>query len=348
MLQLVDPNKVSNFVAQVEFIVHFLTLLLIFSLYAKINLEDRIFLKWFIIGNVFLFLNDLTFYFAVYFPKNYILTSSIFTFALGYTPYLIWISSIIIFLSKILIRNIFNLFNFFVALPFFIFINLIIISLFFSSINYAFHFLSWECISHVISFMSEFIIFDFALLCLIYSENIGLSLFLLGFITLISGDVFVNYSFLSQTTTLLKYGELLWFLGLILILFGLFEIHHNKNFLLKDWFSKTNTIKNRLAFWSFGASILSFLLFFIVAYSFSAITQQMLLGLPFFIMIYSVIVIILSIYVGKRFELPFKKLTANVEALMLKEDKSKIDDNFSTQEFIFLQNFMSYARIWCM
>jgi len=191
--------------------------------------------------------------------------------------------------------------------------------------------------------MSEFIIFDLAILSLIYSENRGFSLSLLGFITLISGDFFVNYSFLSQTTSLLHYGELLWFLGLIFILFSILFIHKNKNYSMKEWFSRTNTIKNRLAFWSFGTSIISFLLFFIMAYIFSAINTQFFLGLPIFVMMYSVIVVLSSIYMGRRFEAPFKKLTANVEALMLKNDKCNLDDNFSTQEFIFLQRFIVNA-----
>ena len=343
ILQWVSSDKISNFSSQVEFVIHFFTLLGIFPLYARVDSEDRKILKWFLLANACLFLNDLSFYFAVYFPNNYILSTSFFTFSLGYIPYLIWISSLMIFLSKVLVRDIFSLFDFFKALPFFIIINLLITFLFFSSIHYAFNYLSWASILHIISFMSEFIIFDFALLCLIYSENNGLSLFLLGFITLISGDFFVNYSFLSQTNTLLHYGELLWFLGLIFILFGIFVIHKNKIYSIKKWFSRTNTIKNRLAFWSFGTSILSFLLFFIIAYLFSAINTQLFLALPLFVMMYSVIVVILSIYMGKRFESPFKKLTANVEALMLKNDKSKIDDNFSTQEFIFLQNFIVNA-----
>jgi signal transduction histidine kinase/FixJ family two-component response regulator len=191
--------------------------------------------------------------------------------------------------------------------------------------------------------MSEFIIFELALLSLIYSENRGYSLSLIGFITLISGDFFVNYSFLSQTSSLLNYGELLWFLGLLFILFSIFLLHENKDYSMKEWFSRTNTIKNRLAFWSFGTSILSFLLFFIMAYIFSAINTQLFLGLPIFVMMYSVIVVMGSIYMGRRFESPFKKLTANVEALMLKNDKSTLDDNFSTQEFIFLQRFIVNA-----
>ncbi|USQ15559.1 hybrid sensor histidine kinase/response regulator (plasmid) [Legionella lytica] len=188
--------------------------------------------------------------------------------------------------------------------------------------------------------MNEFIIFDFAILCLIYSENIGISISLYGFITLISGDCFVNYSFLSQTSSLLIYGELLWLLGLIFILFGTVTILSNKNYVITNWFSRTNTIKNELAFWSFGTSILSFLLFFTIAYFFSAINKQLLLGLPLFVMMYSVIVVISSIIMGKRFEAPFKKLTDNVEALLAQNRKNDIDDNFTTQEFIFLQRFI--------
>ena len=309
-------------------------------LYTKTRLKDRAILKWLFLANIFLFLNDLAFYFSVYLPKKYVLSSSFYTVALGYIPYLIWILSITIFLSRILLRNILNRLNFFKMLPFLLIINALITFLFFSSISYAFHYLSWESISHVISFMSEGVVFDLALLCLIYSEEGSLSLLLLGFITLISGDCFVNYSFLSQTTNLLKYGELLWLLGLIFILFGIALLNRNKSYSVKTWLSQTNTIKNRLAFWSFGTSILSFILFFTMAYMFSAIDEKLFLGLPLFIMMYSVVVVIFSINMGKRFETPFKKITANVQALMLKNDKFQLDDDFSTQEFIFLQKFI--------
>lgn len=338
--KLMPDDKISAISAQIELIVHSFTLLFTFRLRTKLCIKDNIILKWLIFANICLFLNDLSFYYAVYFPNHYFLSASFFNFALGYIPYLIWIASIMMFLSKILNRDIFNLFRFSKMIPFFVLFNLLVTFLFFSSIHYAFHYFSWENISHITSFMCEFIIIDFSLICLVYSENKGVSLLLLGFITLISGDFFVNYSFLSQTTNFLKYGELLWFLGLIFILFGTLTIYQNKNYSIKNWFSQTNTIKNRLAFWSFGTSILSFLLFFIIAYLFSAIDKQLLLGLPIFIMLYSVIVVISSIYMGKRFEAPFKKLTANVEALMLDNNKSKIDNNFSTQEFIFLQKFI--------
>ena len=109
----VSTDTVTDFTAKVEFVVHFFTLLVVFPLYVKISNEDRQIIKWFLLANVCLFLNDLTFYLAVYFYKNYILSNSLFTFLLGYIPYIIWISSFIIFLSKILIRNIFSLLFFF-------------------------------------------------------------------------------------------------------------------------------------------------------------------------------------------------------------------------------------------
>ncbi len=336
----VKSEIISNSSAKIEFLIHFATIIGFFKLYAKTNLEDRLVLKWLLLANIFLFLNDLSFYFAVYFKENYILSNSFFIFFIGYLPYLIWISSIIIFLSKILVQYVFGLFKFSRAYPVFIIINLSMVFLFFSSINYAFNYFSWEIISHIISFMSESIIFDFSILCLIYSENKGLSLFLFGLITLVSGDFFINYSFISQTKNLLNYGELLWFLGLILIFFGVCLIHEIKKYSMKSWFSKTNTIKNRLALWSFGTSIFSFVLFFTLAYFFSNIDKKLFLFLPFFIMMYSVIVVILSIYMGKRFEEPFKKLMTNVEALMSKDSNKELDENFSTQEFIFLQKFI--------
>ncbi|HAT3877897.1 TPA: HAMP domain-containing histidine kinase [Legionella pneumophila] len=191
----------------------------------------------------------------------------------------------------------------------------------------------------MLSFLCELIIFSSALLCMIYSENKYLSVCLLGFITLISGDFFINYSFLSQTNHLLSYGELFWFLGQILFFFGITFLYKNKNYIITDWFSKNNSIKNNLALWSFGTSISSFLLFFLVTYFFSAVNKELLLGLPLFILLYSAILVVFSIMMGRRFESPFKRLAANVEALS-QNDKAIIDNNFSIQEFIFLQKFI--------
>lgn len=56
--------------------------------------------------------------------------------------------------------------------------------------------------------------------------------------------------------------------------------------------------------------------------------------------LYSVIVVTLSIWMGKNFEIPFKKIANNIESLKESNDTNKIDSNFSTEEFIFLQKFI--------
>ncbi|ASQ44717.1 sensor histidine kinase [Legionella clemsonensis] len=240
------------------------------------------------------------------------------------------------------VKNTYSLFvhsfSFFKFIAIILIFNFLIFVLFFSAGEHAFTYFSWEFISHVLSFIFEFIIFNFALVCLIYSENSGFFLSLSGLMILISGDFFFNYSFLSQTNFLLPYGELLWYLGLILIFFGILNIKINRNYKIKFWFSQANSIKNKLAFWSFGTSISSFLLFFLAAY-FSGIEKNLLPVLPLFVMFYSIVVVIFSIYMGKRFEAPFKKLASNVKDLMI-NNKIAVDNNFSTQEFIFLQDFI--------
>ena len=100
------------------------------------------------------------------------------------------------------------------CIVFFAVFNLIVILLFLSAIQYAFSNFSFQTLSHIISMTIEFIIFDLALVSLIYSECRGFSILLIGMVILMGGDFFINFSFLSQTSHLLAIGELLWFLGL--------------------------------------------------------------------------------------------------------------------------------------
>lgn len=337
----ISPNQTMLLAAKIELLLHIFSMFFILPIYFESKSPDKSILRWLVLANIFLFVNDLTYYISVYLSNKYMLSASFFTFLLGYIPYLIWIFSIILFLLYILKKHILNLFDFYKALPIFILMNLIITFLFFSSVNNSFHFFSWENISHVISFLSEFFIFDLALVCFIYSEEKGFSYLLLGLLTLISGDFFVNYSFISQTSSLLHYGEMLWFLGLILMMHGLAFLRYNTSGNINSWLSQNNSIKNNLAFWSFVTSIISFLFFFTICYFVSA--NHSLLLLPLIIMMYSVIVVVVSIQMGKKYESPFRKLTDNVRILTSGYNKQKIDESFALHEFVFLQKFITEA-----
>ncbi len=338
----VSPDKISNFAAQCEFVVHFFTLMILVLIYQDTDKAARAMWRWLLAINISLFLIDFAFYVTVYIPKSYVLSASFITVVFGYIPYLIFLLSSIILLSNILLQGVLSCRFFAKLLPFFVLLNLVIIFLFLASIHYDFRYFSWQIISHVSSLTAEFVIFDLALLCLIYSENRGFTVFLMGLVILIAGDFFINDSFLSQTSQLLPIGELLWFLGLMGMFWGILLIYKSKTMDTKIWCSKTNRIKNKLALWTFGASIVGFLIFFSIAYCFSMVNRQICLGLPLFIMGYSMIIVLISVFIGRRFEEPFKKITANVEALML-DQHSKIDPRFTTEEFVYLQDFINKA-----
>jgi signal transduction histidine kinase len=121
---------------------------------------------------------------------------------------------------------------------------------------------------------------------------------------------------------------------------GLWNIKNSKNYIITTWFGKTNKIRNTLALWSFETFVTGFVLFFVIAFISSDISREVFISLPIFIMIYSLISIIFSISTGKNFEAPFKQIENNIRTLMLNYNISEIDDKFSIEEFIFLQQFI--------
>jgi signal transduction histidine kinase len=218
-------------------------------------------------------------------------------------------------------------------------VNTIIIYFFLSSIHYAYAVWSWENLAQLFSSIGELIIFDLTILCLIYSESKAVSFILSGFVTLISGDFIIDYSFLSQTTMMGSSGELLWFLGIILIFSGLLLLKNSTN--TSNWLRKSNAIKSKLAFWAFGISLINVLPLFALSYFILPMDKELFLILPPFVMITAVVVVIISIFTGKNFEKPFEKIANNIESLMFEKDKSKIDSDFSIEEFGFLQKFIT-------
>ncbi|MBP9742335.1 MAG: HAMP domain-containing histidine kinase [Burkholderiales bacterium] len=60
-------------------------------------------------------------------------------------------------------------------------------------------------------------------------------------------------------------------------------------------------------------------------------------------MIYSIIIIVLSLYLGKHFEAPFKQIINNIKNLMLKNSIDKVTPEFFIKEFTFLQKVITDA-----
>ena len=165
--------------------------------------------------------------------------------------------------------------------------------LFLLSISHSFLSLSLNTVYQELTSIAciyKLIFFDLAILCLICAEDKGIVFLLSGIAFLLSADFLFNYSSIAKISHILVYGEFFWLLGVLFMYLGLLFIYQNESFDIHRCFRQTNAIKSRLIFWTFGISIISFVLFFIVTYAFSLIGKFIFSTLPFFLMTYSVLV----------------------------------------------------------
>ena len=308
-----------------------------FKIFSAVVGKERKIFFWLLLTNLGLFLNELSFYFIIYFSENYHFNLSPISYAINMTLSSFWNISILIFLFN-LVKDAFTFKNFIQILSILMLINFAIIFLFLDSVPPIFNYLSWQNISQTISSLSELIVYNLCILCLIYSDKKGLSFIVVGLIILISGDFIISYSYLAQTNSIATYGELFWFLGILCFFFGMLDLKYQNNYY--NWLRSTNSIKGSLSFWAFGISIVNILPFFGLAYLFSPLNKTIFLVLPPFLMITSVLIVIISLFTAKHFEMPFKKIANNIESLMLTDDKSKFNNQFVINEFIFLQEFI--------
>lgn len=333
-------EKISDLAAKLEFVVHFFILFILAKVYRGAIKEEARVIAWLFGINFWLFVVDFCFYLAAYANNSLLLKMSLVNFLLYYAPCVIYGVLLIVFLSNILLKDVLKRQGFIKIVLALIIVNIIILYLFFSSIEYAFDVTSFQTISQILHLCILLVLFDFSILGLIYANNIGMVLLLTGTIILTAGNFFLTYSYLSQTTGLFAYGELLWFLGLLFIMFFVLSIMNDTSLFISTWFRKSNMIKSKLVFWSFSVYISIFLLFVSIAHAFAIVDKQIFLWLPLFFMGYSVVVVVLSIYMGSFFEAPFKKITNNIDTLKAENNKTKFDNDFSIVEFIDLQKYI--------
>lgn len=332
--------QISKLAATIELVFHVLTVIAVFQIYRKLQQKDKKLFLWLCVSCTALLVNDLSFYLVLYISK---MTQPTYFYFFFFVPFLTWLFSSIFFFSKVIIDNILNFRNFFKVLLIFILLDVAMIFVFSASSHWAIRGFSLVGVYEISSGMLQFIVFDLSILCLMCSESRGMLFFLTGRIILIGGDFWIKYAFITQVFGTLVYGELFWFLGLVISYFGLLMMIQGGNYQVSSWFSRSNTIKNSLVFFVFIFSILSFTVFFILGYVFAIIDRSIFGGLPFFAMVYSAIVVIPSVFMGKRLEIPFKKIESNIKIFMKSKKKEGIDNQFSIDEFIYLQKIVLNA-----
>lgn len=338
--QLATGEHVQKTAAMLETGIHLIIMYLAVQICQSLSSYDKKTFIWLVVYCVALFLTDVTWWVVVYVYNIISGTLWDLTFSI---PYLICLPAAIIFMANVLTRHMTRIKIFPWLLSGFVISNIIIMLIYVFSQQWHIGALSYTGLYQIVTAILELIMFDLAILCLIFCREKGIMLFLSGIIIIISGDFWIKYSFITQTVDMFVYGELFWMMGLLLQLLGLVLIKKEVRLSIEKWFSSANTIRSRLIFWTFCVSMGSLITFSLFTYLFSSIPRNIFAGLPFFVLFYSIVLVSFSFFMGKKFEALFKKLERNISLFSLNHEKNSLDKNFSIDEFVFLNNFIIEA-----
>lgn len=141
-------ERISVISAKIEFVVHFITLGFLIAICRELTKTDsKKEILWIFSICFMLFIVDFCFYIAAYADNSYLSKLSIVEFLLYYFPCIIGCFMMIVFVAKILLKDILNVSKFFKIVGCLIIINVITMGLFLTSMHNAFGKTSWETLS---------------------------------------------------------------------------------------------------------------------------------------------------------------------------------------------------------
>lgn len=309
------------------FIIDFVNIPLSLIIYKNIRTEYKSFII--VPANIcFLFLMDIMYKMVYYLgmSNSFVLYETI-TFA--------WYISTVIGLTLLLIKFVYAKRESYLLSASFLFVAFIII-LFFSP-NFL-KYLYYPYNSLDLSF--HITIFYLCILLIIGTQNKYVLLTICGLCFAEIGNFAMTECYLQNNRSGLVYGELGWFIGILVFSVGLLCIVKCKFYNPREWFFNSKTIRNKFAFLIFTISIWSFIIACVVMKQLSIISDTSLVFIPAIGMLYSMITAIFSVVMSKQMERPFKLMQQNIQFLF-KEDKNSINESFNLIEFQELNKFIN-------
>lgn len=334
------------------FILHIFSIYCGASVYFKCNNQNRKIFGFLLISIITIFLIDISWYLI---PLNLGYNVNKVIIAINMIGFLIWSISSSVFMIIVLKKYVLNLQKRFKRLLLFIIIDIVLISLFAYQLNFVkshaldthFIFTIWHVnlFIHVLEFSLRLIVTNLVLMCLIYSEDNGFTIFLIGIIVIISSYSFDTYAGILKKAPFYSYADMFWLWGIICQTWGGFFINKGNSYVIKKWVIKDSAIRGALLFLSFSIYTIIFGIVFWCLYLLGIINQQNFLALPIFFLVYTPVVIYAFISFSRYLERPFKQIIQNIENIMLNETVIK-PKMFAIDEFIILQDFINKAFIY--
>jgi signal transduction histidine kinase len=331
-------QNIEPFTVSVELICDVLILIMSWRLFKASVFYKQYFLLFFI-SFIGILISNFSYAFVYLFLEETQLTSWQSMLFMG--PYFIFLLFQIIFWLMIDINFIVKKkLNLIALIPFFIASSVIFAIYLVTSIPFIKYHPNSNHVETILGAM-DLILSSLVILALICCRNKGVYLVALSLSIIVATNFWWMYLYHNRALGVADYSASFWFFGLILMVYGLAYISKTKQLECSSWFGTLRGIKSQVILWTFSLAILSVLALCFLGYGFKLINSHIIGSLPFLIMIYSVIVILISNYVGNTFERPFKRIEKNIIDLMgIQQNESPIRSLFYTEEFSFLQKFI--------
>lgn len=205
--------------------------------------------------------------------------------------------------------------------------------------------------AYVMSF--HLIIFILAMFCLAVCKSKGLFYLSLGYLIIVGADSIMEFGFMSQHLGTGSIFDTSWFLGLLLVLYGLVNFKKSGDYKkpLSDWALKPNSIKAQSAFWGFILCSASLCIFLITNGSFSQTNifanELLARNIPPALIIYAIFTIAASNFFARKFYAPISrienKITTFINNKTIKDGKLNEITTNEISELQYLDGFLSKA-----
>ena len=250
------------------------------------------------------------------------------------------LSWIIIFIKSKPIQNDHSFFILY--LPVILIISIIFTIFFLANLTLTIQSFSFTGLCCLLESILQVIDFVFALLCLAIAINTQIRFIAAGYLFIMAGSFFAESNYLIQNLLPLCGVEIIWFLGLLLIAFGINDILKNlSNLKMDKWLNNLNSVQAQCAFWGFVLCMLLLTAFCGILIGYNLLKMLPLQYLPSILIMFSILTVLTSSILARILSAPFERVETVIDSYMNEEEIDIVQGKNNIYEFKRLESFLA-------
>ncbi len=194
---------------------------------------------------------------------------------------------------------------------------------------------------YILQFTLQITNFAFALLCLAIAANKQIRFIATGFLINTACDFFTTYSVASLIP--FPMTEIIWLLGLTLIVFGFSGMFRNFSDLKMDkWLNSLNSVQAQCVLWSFVLYMLLLAVFCGILIGYNLLKMLPLQYLPSILITFSVLAVLISSIPAKVLSAPFEQVRTVIDSYLNENGTCIVQEKLRSNvyEFELLEDFL--------